>query len=611
MRSRQLRTIAAAGAILIGLLIANHRAGRASRLEADRAEADLFQVRDQLLRYELENGSLPSSLDFLVPAYLRDDQIAAGGELLYIYDSAKRVLRQVEGPVVGGIFKRRRNPGAAHLPIPQRDSGLQPRTEKVRAAELRPPVGQKLPRPLDGAFVFEAEHFTEMNYGWETRPDSLCGGGAFIHCKEGMGNGDGQEIYNVRDFYNVRSSDDLTVLRYHFRIPEPGTYYVYGRLWTTGTECSNFLRVAVNRGGPGIGGMGNRVPFRWHWSHMNGNPVRLDEGDHYLHVFMHEDGVRIDQFLLSPVNIPKSERGDEKYQGNLIPGKGTEWELRPGPAVQLSFDFKSLVIAPEFPPECRVVLRKLRQPEGTARLRVVLHGAGAGGEDLQLMNRDVDLRKLPEVSFADLDFSQLALDDLLRREYLLKAELLSGTRTISTSKIPLMRPFDWEVSPQLDYLSNDDAGSLDGSADLSPEKEWRQFRLSSWDHLGVLDFGLQTIGNSLNAPQFTTIYARTRVNVPTSGNYLLKVQADDQMLLWIDGALIYRHDHTRPVTRAGYKHNVSLTAGEHKIRIRVNQEEGRWQASLRIRTADDDLSDVTGLPMVDSRAEGSLRAVGQ
>ena len=69
------------------------------------------------------------------------------------------------------------------------------------------------------------------------------------------------------------------------------------------------------------------------------------------------------------------------------------------------------------------------------------------------------------------------------------------------------------------------------------------------------------------------------------------------MLLWLDGKETYRHDHKRPVTRASYRVKVHLTAGEHRLRVRVNQEEGRWQASLRIRNSDDALSDVVGLPM--------------
>ncbi|HHN45847.1 MAG TPA: hypothetical protein ENN09_00260 [Planctomycetes bacterium] len=76
----------------------------------------------------------------------------------------------------------------------------------------------------------------------------------------------------------------------------------------------------------------------------------------------------------------------------------------------------------------------------------------------------------------------------------------------------------------------------------------------------------------------------------------MKVQADDQMLVWVDGKLAYRHDHQQPVTRAAYAVPVILEEGVHRVRIRVNQLQGRWQASLRFRTEDDGISGIIGLP---------------
>ena len=70
------------------------------------------------------------------------------------------------------------------------------------------------------------------------------------------------------------------------------------------------------------------------------------------------------------------------------------------------------------------------------------------------------------------------------------------------------------------------------------------------------------------------------------------------MLLWVDGRLIYRFDSDwdLPVTRAARRRRIRLTAGAHELRMRVNQTHTRWQAAVRIRTRDDDLSHVIGLP---------------
>ena len=72
------------------------------------------------------------------------------------------------------------------------------------------------------------------------------------------------------------------------------------------------------------------------------------------------------------------------------------------------------------------------------------------------------------------------------------------------------------------------------------------------------------------------------------------------MLLWIDGKLVYRHDCNAPVTRSVKRLVLHLEKGERRVRMRVNQRQftsygdGRWQASLRFRTPDDELSDVRG-----------------
>ena len=328
---------------------------------------------------------------------------------------------------------------------------------------------------------------------------------------------------------------------------------------------------------------------------MRGNPVELAEGDHFLHIFIHEDGIRLDQFLVSPDKV--QFEGGRPFQANVVPGRGTQWEHGSGPAVHLSYDLKSMVITPRLPPDCKLALRKWRGGEGTAVVRAILRGVGKGGDDLVILEEELDLAKLPELSLFELDFSELKLDELERREYLLRAELSSDGDLLASTHIPLMKPYQWQVFGPLEYVSNEEAGPLD--ADLEPEatadRKWAAFADTSWDHFGVMDFGLHTSGNSLYPPTDSTIYARTRIRVPRTDTYLLKLQADDQMLLWLDGELVYRHDDRRPVTRAAYTQRMRLEEGEHRLRVRVNQGYGRWQAAVRIRTMEDDVSGVVGV----------------
>jgi hypothetical protein len=196
-----------------------------------------------------------------------------------------------------------------------------------------------------------------------------------------------------------------------------------------------------------------------------------------------------------------------------------------------------------------------------------------------------------------LELGRLRVKELPRREYLLEAEAASGGKTLASAHAPLMRPYAWEACGPLEHLGLDSRGPLDGDTDAAPEgaPKWSPLKESHMDHFGVLDFGLFTSGNSLFPVQMKTIYARTRVKVPETGKYLIKVQSDDQMLLWLDGREILRWDGREPVTRTAVRLRGELSAGEHRIRMRVNQFEGRWQACLRIRTEADGLSRVTGI----------------
>jgi hypothetical protein len=364
-------------------------------------------------------------------------------------------------------------------------------------------------------------------------------------------------------------------------------------MWTTDTHCSNSLSVDFDQGGPGVGSMSNRTPFRWAWTEIVGNPRRLEKGDHYLHIFPWEDGIMIDQYILSPVPID----GAQPYKPNLIPGRGTAWERKEGPPAQLVFDVGSAVISPSLPPNIRIFVRKLRASTGTAKITARLKNAAADGGDIVVLDSSLDLDALPESGFLPLSFKALELEKIARREYVLEAALTKDGKTLAHTDVVLMNPWAWEVFGPGKYLENDALGPLDGEhpAPDGDKRAWAPFKDSNYDWFGVLDFGLQIGSNSKHAPTDCTIYARTRVSVPKAASYKFKVMADDQMVLWLDGEEIFRIDDRLPVTRSARSFNHALSAGEHHLRMRINQTDGPWQAFLRIRSEDDDVSDIRGL----------------
>jgi len=655
---REVRLAAAAGgaaALAVCLVVADRLASRSDRIRHAERKAALISARDEVLRYEHDHGRLPAGLRDLAPHYLREDQLSedmAGGDKrpLYRYDPEERAIAMASPFPVRGLVTRMLPPVAMDLPPPDPASAraktpaptpvadpqpvstpdpapiIEPEPAQAaprvaatpvvgggeRATAPAPPAvfvpsGPELPAPPEGAYVLEAEHYSDMNYGWEVHPDQSAAGGAYIHCKEGMANGPGQIHYGIHDFYNIRESDELTYLKYHFRLPKAGRYYIWGRFWTTGSHCSNCIAAGANEGGPRLdrhgydqdgyhgGVMSNRTPFRWVWTRTTEGPERLKAGDNYLHIFMHEDGVRLDQIALSPGWM----RGGQPYAANLVPNEGTRFRDRAESPVDMLFDYKSMVIAGDAPPVASVALRRIAPCEGEGLLRVVLEAGGKDGADIELGKTKIALEELPELTFVPIDFSALDLGALPRREFLLRATLTRGDERIAGCHVPLMHPFEWEVAGPGRYYHNDTPAPLDGDREKEGV-EWTPLATSKFDHFGVLDFGLQYGGNSLHAPQLKTAYARTRISVPETGEYLLKIQSDDQMLLWIDGKLVYRHDRNAPVTRSVKRLKLRLEKGERRARMRVNQRrftsygDGRWQASLRFRTLDDDLSDVRG-----------------
>jgi hypothetical protein len=606
MRRAVLTILVVIGALVVlvaGAYCLDRLLAHPDRVAAAKRRDVMITVRDQVLRYQFEHGSLPRTLGELVPNYLRVDQILGDGKPIYTYDPAARVLRQTGGGPIKGLYNRLDPP--LEMTLSRGDLTAAPVATTVETRELLGggiavlPNGRNLPEPPSGCYVFEAEHFNEMNWGWEVRADPTAAGGATIHSWEGITNSSAQLVYSVWDFYDVHSRQrDYTVLKYHFHLPKAGSYYVYGRMWTTDTHCSNNVHATIDSEEPrDNGGMGNVDPFQWLWSPMGSYPLHMTAGDHYLYIFIHEDGMRIDQFLLSP----KKVYSGGPWKENLVPGKDTAWEKKEGPPVHVSFDVARQVISPETPPKINVVLRRLHGSSARATLRVTLESAGLNGSNWRVAEHAIDLARMPEVCRVPLNFTDLNLAMLDRREYLLRSEIVSDGKTIFENRVPLLRPFAWEVLGPLEYLDNNREGPFDRTRepDAKDSRHWVPLKESSMEHFGVLDFGLHTTGNTANAPLYATMYARTRVNFPATDDYLFLIQSDDEMLFWIDGKQVYRFDdHTmaRPVARSATRCKIRVEAGDHELRMRVNQRFGPWQASVRIRTREDDVSNVVGLP---------------
>ncbi len=98
---------------------------------------------------------------------------------------------------------------------------------------------------------------------------------------------------------------------YTFTIEQPGTYHFWARAWWF-DGCSNSVGVSIN-GAPDFV-LGQDATYKqWHWVRARGRLAQLDlkAGEHTLKLSNREDGIAIDQILLTrnrryvPVGIEK------------------------------------------------------------------------------------------------------------------------------------------------------------------------------------------------------------------------------------------------------------------------------------------------------------------
>ena len=90
--------------------------------------------------------------------------------------------------------------------------------------------------------------------------------------------------------------------RFEIELPADGAYILWARVWWEG-ECSNSFMVQIDDAAPFL--LGENATYRtWNWvkypvARMT-PPIRLKQGRHVLVFRNREDGVRLDQIVLSP-----------------------------------------------------------------------------------------------------------------------------------------------------------------------------------------------------------------------------------------------------------------------------------------------------------------------
>lgn len=125
-------------------------------------------------------------------------------------------------------------------------------------------------------------------------------------------------------------------------------------------------------------------------------------------------------------------------------------------------------------------------------------------------------------------------------------------------------------------LGPESAVRLDQPVEVSGEiYRWKEHRVDDPRGLVVLEdlgFPLSNVG----------AYLYTEVKTSTAGPALLKLGSDDQVACWLDGHKVHAFEGNRSLQPDQDVVPVTLSAGTHRILLKVLNEGGGWGACLRI-----------------------------
>jgi len=397
---------------------------------------------------------------------------------------------------------------------------------------------------------------------------------------------------------------------YRIHIPVAGRYYTWFRVMWHG-NCSNSLFYFFKPRTMRMSIMDNLFG-KWHW--VQGNCVALDEGPADLVLQYREDGVWVDQVLLTT-------DGDETPRGaraaNCIPEPVGESEL----AVFISVGGSSAAPMPptEFrlhhsdesespgPPERRLCIFPDRKTEFTAWLRnnslrpgkgkaviAAPKGVIAGPRD----GREYEFHA--EEALLSLGFSLSAEPDLPRGLHQVELVVIGPEGKLHREAVLAMRPFQWLATERVRLRKSrglDQRTAVERGDPLAGAK-WHVVPEDSFTTFGFLN-----MKRAVAPDDFSLAYAYTEVDAPHGGRYLIHVAHDDMIEVWINSRKVFRDNSSRP---AGYTRRlvpVELREGRNTVLVKLCQFRNYWEFLLEFRNPDGTPADVTGR-RVESLLEG-------
>ncbi len=607
-RKRNIVLLAACAVLLlpVGLWVLDKQISRPGRIRRDKERVRLSDVRTAIARYAIDNSRFPTDLQELVPNYMSEGMTTFA------------CTRNDRAPIAWDP-----ETGTLEWSTPLKIRSLLPREEMHSLHVKKLPVkidritGERVFRQDPKAvkvgkedIVLEPEMFHAMTYGWQVGEEEGASGHAYLHIPEGIGALDyDKHIFDparrAGDFYNVGGDRRPAAATLYFMAPRAGRYYGYVRLKAQREHCSNIVKMLVNEETRDYRLLGHtyRQPFIWHWFEFRGGPVTLKNGLNSFTFLTYHDDVKIDQILLT-----RKYRYDikESTKKIFVGGHAEVSEIPEDvPPLCMSLQVETLKIGDKKDPEVSIHLHKNAPTAIDALLLTTLDLPN--GKKLT-SRRSITVRE--EDRLVRFPCETKLPRPLDRREYLLSCRLMLDGKEIALRTTVLMYDYDWSILGPLPYMSVFDKGPVE--KDKTPAKsysfakkdhKWQKYDRKHTDHFCVMDFGKMFSGNVYNAKANTMLYAYTEVHAAQGGKYMMKIQADDNIVVWVNGKEVGRIIEYGPAIRTAKEVPVTLQAGKNKILYRLNQRTHQWQAGIRIRTIEDQIADVVGVPFDEQDAD--------
>jgi len=190
----------------------------------------------------------------------------------------------------------------------------------------------------------------------------------------------------------------------------------------------------------------------------------------------------------------------------------------------------------------------------------------------------------------DFEFADLAWQRGLGARFIERVDVVSDLPTVEPRFIKAGADYGGgEWAQQANYGMGERRWTLLGPLardHVFPETQVRSLRptpgVDGWSERVYFGHDRLDLDRLYDDPVHCAVYAATTFHMPVADSVRFWLGSDEDMIVWLDGELLYEHTGRRADILGGDRHPGYVTAGEHTVLVRVGQSRGRFDFSLNV-----------------------------